>query len=42
MLPVCVVSEPDFGNVAPVAVGLALLVSVEAAGKFTGLVYSLL
>lgn len=30
------VSEPDFGNVAPVAVGLALLVSVLAAGKFTG------
>ena len=30
------VSEPDFGNVAPVGIGLALLVCVQAAGKYTG------
>ena len=30
------VGEPSFGIAAPFAVGLALLVSVQAAGKFTG------
>ena len=31
-----VVGEPSFGIAAPFAVGLSLLVSVQAAGKFTG------
>ncbi len=30
------IGEPSFGIAAPFAVGLALLVSVQAAGKFTG------
>lgn len=30
------VGEPSFGIAAPFAVGLALLVSVQAAGRFTG------
>jgi hypothetical protein len=30
------IGEPSFGIAAPLAVGLALLVSVQAGGKFTG------
>lgn len=33
---VATVGEPSFGIAAPFAVGLALLVSVQAAGQFTG------
>jgi hypothetical protein len=30
------IGEPSFGIAAPLAVGLSLLVSVQAGGKFTG------
>ena len=30
------IGEPNFGVAAPLAVGLALLVSIQAGGKFTG------
>lgn len=30
------IGEPNFGIAAPFAVGLSLLVSVQAGGKFTG------
>ena len=31
------IGEPNFGIAAPFAVGLSLLVSVQAGGKFTGM-----
>ena len=31
------IGEPNFGVAAPLAVGLALLVSIQAGGKFTGM-----
>ena len=31
------IGEPSFGIAAPFAVGLSLLVSVQAGGKFTGM-----
>ena len=36
LTPTLAVGEPSFGIAAPFAVGLALLVSVQAAGQFTG------